>query len=326
MEKDNKTSLPKVVASGYLTQFNSIPCFNLDNGQRVFRLSDMTITLRGKRHGKFANYLATENVKKYIPERLWPDLAKDRFPQGVTEADDDGRTITTYDALDFVDICLAFIEAANNGEKLSIAQQEIVDRARAFIAASAKLGITGLIDEATGFQYIRPPDELQFKMAYFLADELRPWEKTFPDNFWGELGRLTHWTNLKLRPKYWGKLVNEFVYEALDRDIAEYLQKNKPPRYTGKRYFQWLHEDRGVKALLEHIWTVIGLAKTCDTVDDLRYEIEKHFPGSYFQTRMFSPRELGQPRLVGDKGKFNMAIDKAIKSSRAKVKNLNFPN
>jgi len=313
IERQDIDNLPKVIASGYLTQFNNIPCYNLDNGQRVFRLSDMTLTLRGKQHGKFANYLATENIKKYIPERLWPDLERDRFPQGVTEANDNGHTITTYDATDFIDICVAFVKASDSKEKLSIAQQEIVERSRQFIVASAKVGITGLIDEATGFQYVRPPDELEYKMAYFLSEELRPWEKTFPDQLWEELGRLTHWTNLKLRPKYWGKLVNEFVYEALDSDIAEYLQKNKPPKYTGQRYFQWLHEDRGVKALTEHIWTLIGLAKTCDTVNDLRYEVNKSFPKKAFQPRMFSFRQIGQTKIIGNKQRFDRALDKAIK-------------
>jgi hypothetical protein len=274
----------------------------------------MTLALRGISHGKFANYLATENIRKYIPQRLWPDLEQDRLPQGITEANDNGRVITTYDSLDFIDICLAFIKADEEKEKLSIPQQEIVERARRFIIASAKIGITGLIDEATGYQYVRPPDELSLKMAFFLSDELRDWEKTFPDQFWIELGRLTNWTNVKLRPKYWGKLVNEFIYEALDKDIAEYLQTHKPPKYTGQRYHQWLNEDKGVKALTEHIWTVIGLAKTCDSIKELRYEIEKNFPNKdYFQYRLIPFKQTGKPKLVGNKRTFDEAINKALK-------------
>ena len=80
----------------------------------------------------------------------------------------------------------------------------------------------------------------------------------------------------------------------MDEDIAKYLRENKPPKLTGKRYHQWLHEDRGVKALLEHMWTVIGLAKTCDTIDHLRYEINKNFSGNYFQNGLFSRKELSR--------------------------------
>jgi hypothetical protein len=321
--EDRIKDSPKVIASGYLKQFNNIPCYNLDNGQRVFRLSDMTLTIRGKRHGKFANYLAPPNIKKYIPKRLWPDLAKDRFRQGVTEANDNGHIVPTYDAEDFIDICLAFIKAQDSNEKLSIAQQEIVDRARDFIAASAKIGITGLIDEATGFQYLRPADELEYKMAFFLADELRPWEKTFDDRFWIELGRLTNWTNVKLRPKYWGKLVNEFVYDALDPDIAKYLRENKPPRLTGVHYHRWLREDKGAKALTDHILILIGMAKGCDTLDEFRYEVHKEFPRKMFQWRLFTPRQykqLARPKLITEKEKFDKAIDTAIKPKSAPTK------
>jgi hypothetical protein len=204
-----------------------------------------------------------------------------------------------------------------SGEKLSIAQQEITERAKSFIIASAKIGITGLIDEATGFQYARQPNELDLKMAFLLADELRPWEKTFPDNFWKELGRLTNWTDLKKRPKYWGKLVNEFIYEALDKDIAKYLQDNKPPKYTGQKYHQWLEENRGVKALTEHIWTVIGLAKTCKNLEELRYEVNKNFPKDFFQPMLFERKtieNMNRPELETNKEGFDKLLGRAISS------------
>lgn len=323
MTNKNKQGAPKIVASGYLEAFNNIPVYNLDNGQRVFRFTDMTLALRGIAHGKFANYLAADNIKEYIPRKLWPE-GKERIPQGITEADNNGQKISTYDANDFIDVCLAFITAKEQGVKLSVAQQEIVERVTKFIIATAKLGITGLIDEATGYQYIRQPNELQMKMAFFLADELRPWEKTFPDKFWEELGRLTEWTDLKRRPKYWGKLVNEFIYEAIDNDIAKYLQENKPPKYTGQRYHQWLEENRGVKVLIEHIWTVIGLAKTCKTVNELRYEVNKNFSKNLFQPMLFDRKELssgGEPsKIRTNKEGFTKLLDKAIKPSSLKNK------
>lgn len=295
MASNKKKSVPKVIASGYLTIFNNLPCYNLDNGQRVFRFTDMTLALTGKAHGKFGNYLASENIRPYIPNRLKPSLDRARVPQGITMADFNGQIVPTYDATDFIDICVAFIDADDKKERLSIVQQEIVERARKFIIASSKTGITGLIDEATGYQYVRPSNELEMKMAFFLVEEYRPWEKTFPDQFWKELGRLTNWTNLKKRPKYWGKLVNEFVYEAMDKDIADYLKTHKPPKYTGQRYHQWLQEDRGVKALTEHLWTVIGLAKTCSKIDELRYEVSLHFSKNLLQPMIFSRRQLTGP-------------------------------
>ena len=277
-EMNNK--VPKVLRDGVLSSFNDLPCYVLDDGQRIFRLSNLTKALRGKEHGKFGNYLAASTITKYLPDRLKPlsDDENDRVPQGIIEFEFNGQIEKGYNSEDFMDVCTAFVEAYINNEKLSEAQQEIVKNANKFVLACAKVGIIALIDEATGFQYERNNFELQIKLSYFLSDEAREWEKTFPDELWNEFGRLTKWKgSLKLRPKYWGKYVNAFIYDCLDKDIAEYLRKNKPPKYTGQRYHQWLNEAYGVKELTQHIWQIIGMAKTCETIDELKLLAKEKF-------------------------------------------------
>ncbi|MDF2883777.1 MAG: hypothetical protein K0R54_4341 [Clostridiaceae bacterium] len=274
---------PKVIVSGVLDIFNDLPCYVLDNGQRVFRLSNLTKALREKEHGKFGNYLAASNIVNYLPDRLRPlsDETHDRVPQGTLEFECDGKIEKGYNCEDFMDVCSAFVTANLNNEKLSDAQNEIVKNANKFILATAKIGIVSLIDEATGYQKQRKSGELQLKMKYFLVDEnssAREWEKTFPDELWYQFGRITnHKGSLKLRPKYWSKLVNALIYDLLDRDIAKYLRENKPPKYTGQKYFQWLNEGYGVKELTQHIWLMIGMAKTCATLNELRALSEKQF-------------------------------------------------
>jgi hypothetical protein len=274
---------PKVIKSGVLEIFNDLPCYVLDNGQRVFRLSNLTKALRDKEHGKFGNYLAASNIVKYLPERLRPltDETHDRTPQGVMEFEHGDNIEKGYNSEDFMDVCSAFVTANLNNEKLSEAQQEMVRNANKFILATAKVGIVALIDEATGYQAERNSKELQLKMKYFLVDdtnEAREWEKTFPDELWYEFGRLTEWKgSLKLRTRYWGKLVKALIYRLLDKDIAEYLENNKPPKYTGQKYFQWLNEGYGIKELTQHIWLIIGMSKTCKDLEELRILAGKQF-------------------------------------------------
>jgi hypothetical protein len=43
---------------------------------------------------------------------------------------------------------------------------------------------------ATGYQFERADDALQIKLRAFIAEELRAWEKAFPDELWAEFGRL----------------------------------------------------------------------------------------------------------------------------------------
>jgi hypothetical protein len=41
------------------------------------------------------------------------------------------------------------------------------------------LGITALVDEATGYQYDRERDELQKILSKYISNELLAWQKTF---------------------------------------------------------------------------------------------------------------------------------------------------
>ncbi|QKY70200.1 P63C domain-containing protein [Lentibacillus sp. CBA3610] len=271
----------EVIASGVLEVFNELPCYVLDNGQRIFRFSNLTKALRGKEHGKFGNYLAASNIQKYLPERLTPlnDKNNDRVPQGAVEFMLNGKVEKGYNSEDFMDVCTAFIEA-NNKEDLSNAQKDIVINAQQYILACAKVGITALIDEATGYQNLREENALQLKLKFFLADQLRDWEKTFPDELWRQFGRLTNWEgNIHSRPRYWGKLVNEFIYDCIDEDLAKYLRDNKPMMPSHVKYHQWLNENHGVRALTEHIWQIIGMARSCNTIYELRELVDKEFKG-----------------------------------------------
>lgn len=283
MSKDivtNIENLPKVINSGVLTIFNDLPCYVLSDGRRVFRLSKLTYAIRGIEHGKFGNYLNAKAIKKNLPPRLRPlkDEENDRVPQGTIYFEFNGKIEKGYSCEDFMEVCSAFVNAWMNGEELSEAQTIMAYNSNRFIMSAAKVGIIALVDEATGYQIHRRANELQHKIQYFLSEDYREWEKTFPDELWYEFGRLTNWKkSLKLRPKYWGKLVNELIYNKLDKDIAKYLKENKPIKETGKKYFQWLNEERGVKELINHIWQVIGMAKTCTTMNELKELVNQEF-------------------------------------------------
>jgi hypothetical protein len=160
------------------------------------------------------------------------------------------------------------------------------------LAACSKVGLVALIDEATGYQYYRQEDALQVKIKAFMADELRDWEKTFPDELWEEFGRLTNWNKpLRYRPKWWGKLVMELIYNALDPDVAEYLKNHKPPPRHKRNYHQWFTEDYGLKKLIPHIYKVIGIAKTCSDLHELREKIYEYYGKGNVQLKLKFPKK-----------------------------------
>jgi P63C domain len=92
----------------------------------------------------------------------------------------------------------------------------------------------------------RAGDAIRVKLRLYLEEEMRPWEKTFPDELWIQFGRLTRRQgSIHSRPKYWGHLVNELVYEYLDADVYEWLKENAPTPRKGKITISGLAANMG---------------------------------------------------------------------------------
>lgn len=80
-------------------------------------------------------------------------------------------------------ICRGYVQALYQGAALTDIQREIAIKCAVLTAGLTRTGLDALIDEATGYQYERAEDALQVKLRAFIAEELRAWEKTFPDAF-----------------------------------------------------------------------------------------------------------------------------------------------
>lgn len=122
-------------------------------------------------------------------------------------------------------------------------------------------------------------------LQLYISEKTREWEKTFPDVLWEQLGRLDGCdTYLTRRPRWWGKLVKELIYETLDPEVYEYLQNNRPP--ANIRWHQNLTENVGVKSLVSRCYQVAGMATVCRTVDDLRKMVAEHYGKKPVQTNL----------------------------------------
>lgn len=250
-----------------------VDCYVLDTGERVISMSATVKAIANVDSGKISSYIGIKALQPYINS--------DTIVSQMIEFSIPGNPIKSrgMKAETFLEICSAYVSAMSDSPgQLTPKQLETAVNCAILVAACAKVGLIALIDEATGYQYEREADALQVKLRAFITEELRDWEKTFPDELWEEFGRLTNWQqSLQQRPKYWGKLVLELIYDALDPDIANYLKSNKPKPKHGSNYHQWLTEDVGVKALITHINQIIGIAKTCDTMKELREKVAHYY-------------------------------------------------
>lgn len=89
-------------------------------------------------------------------------------------------------------MCDVFVKAARKGV-LTHNQQHVADRAHIIMKGLARIGIAGLIDEATGYQEVRDKQALQALLDAFLRKELAAWAKRFPDEFYEHSFRLRGW-------------------------------------------------------------------------------------------------------------------------------------
>ena len=259
VEKVHEANLPFAKWRGQIDLGgDELDVYVLNTEQRVIALRSAINSIAGKESGNLASYIETTALKPFVNSDL---ILGELLDFSIPGTQFIGRGMTTEH---FEMVCRAYVQALYEGVSLTERQREIAVKCAVLTAGLTRTGLDALIDEATGYQYERAEDALQVKLRAFISEELRAWEKTFPDELWEEFGRLTGWkTPLQNRPKWWGKLVTELIYETLDKDVAEYLKTNKPP--PGFRWHQQLTENYGVRELVSRCYEVIGMAKTCMT-------------------------------------------------------------
>jgi hypothetical protein len=260
--------LPVAKWPGTLTIGNAeLLVYVLDNGHRVISRTSATSLLTSKKGGgNLEQYIGVESLKNYLPDDL--EIFEFIIPEVVN------KTVMGMTAETFLEICTAYVRALDDGALKTNRQIEIATKASMFLAACAKVGLLALIDEATGYQYVRSEEALQLKLRLFLEDEMHKWDRTFPEQLWREFGRLTNWQgSLVQRPKYWGRLVMELIYDNLDKDVADWLRKNNPKPQKGQNHHQWLNSQYGLKKLNELTWRVVGMAQACSSMRELRVKM-----------------------------------------------------
>jgi hypothetical protein len=263
----------------------ALPCYVLEDGRRVISRNGATGLLTdGKGGGNLESYLRVEALKPYMPDDLPGQMVEFSLENVVN------KTARGIQAETFLEICRAYVTAHAAGALQTDRQINIATKSAMFLAACAKVGLIALIDEATGYQYDRPQDALRFKIKLYLEEEMRKWEKTFPDELWTEFGRLTNWSGtVHQRPKYWGKLVTELVYEYLDPDVAQWLKEHMPKPRHGQNYHQWLSSQFGLKRLMEHLWMLVGMARACANMRELREKMAEQYGRQEYQMTFFAP-------------------------------------
>lgn len=250
-----------------------LSCAVLDDGTRVISQSTILTALgrnpqksrrtRGSDVAtKRAPFLLANNLQPFIR----PELRGIMEPVRYRVAGAGSARSWGYRAEMLPMVCDVYLEARQAGA-LDYKQVQVAAAAEILVRGLARVGILALVDEATGYQEVRARDELQRILEAYVQVELRPWIKTFPDEFFREIYRLQGWDyrpGTSKRSPYVGKLVNKYVYAQLPKGVLQELRRLNPRNEKGYRthkHHQFLTVDTGNVHLDRQISTVTTLMR-----------------------------------------------------------------
>lgn len=145
-----------------------------------------------------------------------------------------GAVAYGYEATVLADLCETVLAARRAGA-LQKQQLHIADQCEILVRGFARVGITALVDEATGYERERDRGDLHRILEAYIAKELLPWTKRFPDEFCEQMFRLKGWAYNPMsvkRPRVIGKLTEELVYKRLPQACLRNCEK-KPRDLQG---------------------------------------------------------------------------------------------
>lgn len=264
-------ALPKAIREGVIKLGElEIRCAVLEDGRRVLTQSDLMIALGRARQVKSRKYfdadvnlpafLQAKNLKPFINKDLELTSSRIEF-EGLN-----GAIAFGFLAELLPKICDVFLDVERAGA-LDPRQQHIADRARILYRSFATLGIVALIDEATGFQQVRPQDALQQYLEMLVQKELAVWAKKFPDEFYENIYKLRGWIwpgMGKNRFSVVAHYTRDLVYERMAPGLLKALEEKSPKDEKGNRenkMHQWLSEDVGDPMLASHLQSILTLQR-----------------------------------------------------------------
>ncbi|GGF13001.1 hypothetical protein GCM10011611_18370 [Aliidongia dinghuensis] len=285
--------LPEAKYTGVLTLGSaSLPCAVLSDGRRVVSENGITNAILGSRSGaskrmKKASAEGGAPIPLFIaPERLKPFITQEMLDGPLRPvAYREGRsTLTGYDPVVLRVVCEIWLKARAE-KKLQDQQLDKAQKAELLMRALADVGLIALVDEATGYQKIRARDELQRVLAAYIAPELLPWAKRFPDAFYEHLHRVRGWKyepGSNARTAYIGKLTNELIYQQLPNGVLDELKQKNPRDPETKRrkhtHHEFLTADIGHPHLERQIVSVTTLLSVSDDWTEFAKLFCKKFP------------------------------------------------
>lgn len=287
-------TFPKALNQGNLRIGNlRLKCAVLNDGTRVisFRSFSQYLSTKGggaywKKKKEGGEVLPEFVSAGFLAEYIDDDL-KGILKNQVRFIATNGKDAEGLEATVIPKICDVWIKALNSGKLDTVNRKESGQRAYQLLSAFANIGIIALIDEATGYQ--KQKDAYQKLLEQFIAPEIRPWIKTFDDDYYKQLYRLLGWDwdafrgTKKNHPSYVGKVTNRLIYEKLAPGILDVLKKLNPKNTRGTRkhrFHQDLSSNIGYIKLVKHLSSITTIMEQFEDGEfyEALHKIDSRYP------------------------------------------------
>lgn len=257
----------KATHRGYLVLGNTqIPCAVLENGARVISQTGLFLSFERPRKGEkrldnLPSIIGAKNLLPYVDDELYEKS------KTINYYHTNGKVASGYSAEIIPLICELYIKAYEDNI-LTVSQQKLYARSIVLVRALAKVGITALIDEATGYQNDRQAQELQELLKAYISEDLLKWQKRFPNKFYKEIFRLYGWTydeSSNKRPGWVGTFTRKYVYDLFPEEVIKEIEARNPAitknhkSYRKNRHHQFLTTDIGLPQLDHYISKLLGV-------------------------------------------------------------------
>jgi len=261
-----------------------IPCAVLEDGTRVLSETGISQSFGSRSGGlRQSKKLAQIEGRPHLPifiasERLKPFISNE-LEEGLKNPilyNKGNQIVQGYRAEILPQVCDVWLKA-RAADALTDQQLSRAQKAEILMRGLAHVGIVALVDSATGFEKDRNKEALQEILNSFITKELRPWIKSFPDDYYKNIFRLRGMdieNKKKNYPQYFGHITNDIVYDRLAPLLKEELQRlSKKGKYKD-HFHRRLTENIGHPKLKEYLSSLITIMKLSSDWDDFKNKLD----------------------------------------------------
>ncbi len=243
---------------------SEVECSNLDTGERVLSTTQVQGLIGASKNRHLTRFSM----------RIGKD-SEDLSLRPITFIRLDGGVTYGYLAEDVVNILRA-LQRAFIRDELHYKQIPMARAAMACVESLISVGIIALIDEATGYQQVRPATELRDEHGRIFAERMRDWKCMFDAEWDKEICRV-YGHIYSGRPPFFAQKWNDIVYAyALGRAAKDELKRMNPNPKFGRNHSQFLTDEAQI-VLSQTIYAVKLILKVSRNPSDFRAKINSAF-------------------------------------------------